>query len=103
MSNVIPYYFLKLFFRLRQFLILFLMVYITAVPVINSIFHQLDLNYEQCEIDREEDPKEKEILVDELDDEDQKLFSLHNLSSIYCDKLFAEYNPSIQLPPPKKV
>ena len=100
MRSVIPYYFIKLFSFLRQFLFLFLIVYITAVPAIKIIFHQLDLNYEQCEIDEEEDPKEKEIIVDDLDDEAQKLYSLHNISSIYCDKLFAEYNPSIQLPPP---
>ena len=100
MSNVISYYFLKLFFLLRQFLFLFLIIYITAAPVIKIVFHQLDLNYEQCEIGGEEDPKEKEIIIDDLDDEAQKLYSLHNLSSNHCSKLFAEYNPSIQLPPP---
>ena len=57
-----------------------------------KIFHHLDLNYEQCEIDGEEDPKEKEIIVDDSDD-DQKFYSIHNLSSIYFHKFFKFEEP----------
>ena len=103
MRGKVPYHSIKLVHLLRRFLFLFLIVYITATPVVRIIFHQFDLNYELCEIYGEEDPKEKEMIVDDIKDKDQELYSIQNRSSIYFHKFFTEFNPSIQLPPPKKV
>ena len=102
MRSKIPYYSLKLFHLLRRFLFLFLILYITATPVVNIIFHQFDLKYELCEIYGEEDPKEKEVIVKDIENKDQELYSTQNPSSIYFHKFFTAYNPDIQLPPPKK-
>ena len=93
-----------LFFRLLQrILFLFLIVFITATPVVRIIFNQIDVKYEQCEIYGEDDPKENEMIVDDSEDEYQELSSIQNLSSKYPHKCFMEFNPDIQLPPPKKV
>ena len=86
----------------RKFLLLFLIVYITATPVVTTIFHQFDLKYELCEMYGEEDPKEKEMLVDDSEDKRQELYATQNRSSIYFNRLLAAFNPDIQLPPPKK-
>jgi len=93
-----------LFFRLLQrILFLFLIVFITATPVVRIIFNQIDVKYEQCEIYGEDDPKENEMIVDDSEDEYQELSFIQNLSSKYLYKCFMEFNPDIQLPPPKKV
>ena len=93
-----------LFFRLLQrILFLFLIVFITSTPVVRIIFSQIDVKYEQCEIYGEDDPKEYEMIADDREDEDQELSSIRNLSSKYLYKCFIEFNPDIQLPPPKKV
>lgn len=102
MRSVVSYYSIKLFHLLRRFLFLFLILYITVTPVITIIFHQFDLKYELCEIYGEEEPKEKEMLADDIENKDQKFDSAQNRSSIYIYKFFTAFHPDIQLPPPKK-
>ena len=96
------HYSIKLFLLLRQFLFLFLILYITATPVVTIIFHQFDLKYELCEIYGEEEPKEKEMIVDDIENKDQGFCSMQNRSSIYIHKFFTAFHPDIQLPPPRK-
>lgn len=102
MREKIPYYSIRLLHLLRRFLFLFLIVYITATPVVTIIFHQFDLEYELCEIYGEDDPKEKEMIVDDIENKDQEFYTSQNRSSIYFHKFFAAFNPDIQPPPPKK-
>lgn len=102
MRSVVSYYSIKLFYLLKRFLFLFLILYITATPVITIIFHQFDMIYEQCDIYGEEDPKEKEMIVDDIENRDQEFYSAQNRSSIYFHKFFTAFHPDIQLPPPKK-
>lgn len=102
MRSKVSYYSIKLLHLLRRFLFLFLILYITATPVITIIFHQFDLKYELSEIYGEEDPKEKEIIVDDTENKDQEFYSTQNGSSIYSNKFLTAFNPDIQPPPPEK-
>lgn len=103
MRNKASYYFLKLLHLLRRFLFLFLIVYITATPIVAIIFHQVNLKYELCDIYAEEDPKEKEVIVEDIENKDQEFNSTQNRSSIYFHKFFTAFNPDIQLPPPQEI
>jgi len=103
MRSKVPYHYIKLSHLLRRFLFLFLIVFISATPVVRIIFNQFDVKYELYEIYGEEDSKEKEMITEDIEDDYQVFYSMQNLSSIYFHKCFTEFNPDIQLPPPKKV
>ena len=102
MRSVVSYYSIILFHLLRQFLFLFLILYITATPVVTIIFQQVNLKYELCETYGEEEPKEKEMIVDDIESKDQEYYATQNRSSIYFHKFYTAFNPDIQLPPPRR-
>ena len=103
MRSKIPYYFIKLFNILRRLLFLFLILYVTSTPVVTIMFHQFDLDYELCEIYGEEELIEKEMIVDDFENEDHEFNSTQNGSSIYFHRFLTAFDPDIQLPPPRNL
>ena len=102
MRSLVSYYSIKLFHLLRRFLFLFLILYITATPVVTIIFNQVNLECELCETYGEKDPKEKEVIVEDIESKDQEFYSTQKHSSIYSNKFLTAFNPDIQPPPPEK-
>lgn len=102
MRSNIPDHSILLLHLLRRIIFLFLIVYITAIPVFTNIFNQFDLKCELREIYGEEDPKEIELIVEDIENNDQEFYAIQNRSSIYFHKFFNAFSPDIQLPPPKK-
>lgn len=73
MRSKFPYHSILLFRLSQRILFLFLIVFITASPVVRIVFSQIDVKYEQCEIYGEDEPKENEMIVDDGEDEYQEL------------------------------
>ncbi len=87
--------------RMRSLLFLFLIIYITSIPVIKIVFHILDERYELCEIYEENDVKEKEIIVCEVEYEEHKYYLIQNLPFLIVNNLSTDFNPDVPSPPPK--
>jgi hypothetical protein len=93
----------NLFHLLNRFLLLFLIVYITAIPGFKIVIDQYNLKIEQCELCGEEDLKEKEIITDDMEDMDQAFYDSKSHASIYFNNFLSEFNLDLHLPPPKNV
>ncbi len=89
--------------RVRSLLFLFLVLYMTTIPVIEVVFHMFDAHYELCEIYEDNEFKEKEMIVDDEEDEGHNFNSVQNLSSSHNHKYLTDFNPDVPLPPPKEV
>ncbi len=107
MKDKILYPPLKSLHPLRCSILFIIMLLIIANPMIIIVTHLAEEKYELCENNTVEDKR----VVDDSEDENQAFYSthLHDLQShqktlvgdYYTQKLFADFNPSILVPPPK--
>jgi hypothetical protein len=98
----LPYYFFTLLSQFKRILFLILIVYITISPVFKTEFLQIASKYELAEV-FEEDSREKEMIIDDFEDEDQKLIALRTPSPFYFHKVFTDHNQDVPQPPPKRL
>jgi hypothetical protein len=100
MRRKLPYRFFTLLNLLKGILFLLLIAKITVTPVYGIAFHQIKMQYELAEI-FEDDFREKEIIIYDIEDEDQAFYFIQNLISFHFYKGFTDYNRDVLLPPPK--
>jgi hypothetical protein len=101
MSELIIYYLSVIARSLGRLSIILFIVYINALPLVKSFSYQFDSKYLQCEVLGEEDLVEKEIITEKSEKKEGNSIDFIKSQLAFIGHFVSEFNPDIQIPPPK--
>ena len=87
----------------KRFILLFMVILISASPVTHIILDIYDDHYELFEIIDEDDLKEKVIFSCNKESQDDKFHIIQNQSSLNLDTWKSDFSPEVPFPPPKSI
>ncbi len=93
--------FSKIVHSLGHFMILLFILYINALPILKNVNYKIESNYLQSEILGEEDLEEREFFIEKQEKKELVCSAKFIDPTSFIGHHFSEFNPDIQIPPPK--
>lgn len=103
MKNKVIFHPTKISSFIKRAVLLFMVILITAAPLIPMVFELYDTHFEVYELHEEDESKEKVIFSYDDGIKDQKLCSFQKQSSPNSDIFLTDYKPEVPFPPPKNI
>jgi len=87
----------------KRFVLLFMVIFITASPITSLVFEIYGAHIEVYEICDEDDSKEKVVFSYDKEIKDQRIYQSQKQFSLSFDIFLTDFSPEVPFPPPKNI